>query len=337
MEKRFKIWVYKEGDQSPLFHQSAVNLAYAIEGQFIDELENGNRKFLAKHPDEAVTFFLPIGVTYTIMFLNKPGNYDHNLIPTVLMDYINVVSNKYEYWNRSNGFDHFFVGCHDWSPDVSADKSKLFKNLIRVICNANTTEGFNPARDATLPEIKIPRKKLGPPLLSQDDDPNNRTILAFFAGGAHGYVRNRLHQYWKDKDDDIRVYQYLPKSINYMEMMRQSKFCLCASGYEVATPRVTESIYAGCVPVLISDGFVPPYSDVLDWSQFSVQIPVARIPEIKSILGGISMEEYLRLQKNVFQVQRHFILHRPAQPFDMFHMILHSIWLRRLNVRLATT
>ncbi|CAI9087778.1 OLC1v1021947C1 [Oldenlandia corymbosa var. corymbosa] len=215
MEKRFKIWVYKEWDESPLFHQSSAKSAYAIEGQFIDELEKGNSKFLARHPDEAVTFFLPIGVTYIVLLLNRPGHYDYNVIPTVLMDYINVVSNKYPFWNRSNGHDHFFVGCHDWSPQISRHKSQVFQNLIRVICNANTSEGFDPVRDATLPEIKILGPELGPPFLSEDHDPKNRTILAFFAGGPHGYVRNRLHEYWKDKDKDNTGNQiYIGRDIN---------------------------------------------------------------------------------------------------------------------------
>ncbi|XP_026386899.1 probable glycosyltransferase At5g20260 [Papaver somniferum] len=334
MEKRFKVWTYKEGEQ-PLVHDGPVNNIYSTEGQFIDEMESGKSLFIAKHPDEAHAFFLPFSVANVIRYIYKPiTSFSRDRLQQFVEDYVSVVANRYPYWNRSSGADHFMVSCHDWSPQVSNAHPDLFKNFIRVLCNANTSEGFRPERDVTLPEINLPFGLLGQPMIS--NRPSKRTILAFFAGGAHGNIRKVLLNEWRGKDNDVQVYQYLPKNLNYYQLMGKSKYCLCASGYEVASPRVVEAIRAECVPVILSDSYVLPFSDVLDWSKFSVNIPVRDIPKIKEILQAIPLRKYLQMQNRLKQVQRHFSVNRPAKRFDVIHMVLHSVWLRRLNIGLLS-
>lgn len=203
------------------------------------------------------------------------------------------------------------------------------------MCNANTSEGFNPAKDATLPEIKLYAGEVDPKLrLSKTLMSSPRPHLAFFAGGVHGPVRPILLHHWKQRDPDIPVFEYLPKHLNFYDFMRSSKFCLCPSGYEVASPRLIEAIYSECIPVILSVNFVLPFSDILRWETFSVQVDVSEIPRLKEILMSISDEKYESLKRNLRYVRRHFELNDPPKRYDAFHMILHSIWLRRLNMRL---
>lgn len=94
-----------------------------------------------------------------------------------------------------------------------------------------------------------------------------------------------------------------------------------------------EAIYTGCVPVLISDHYFPPFNDVLKWKSFSVEVSVEDIPNLKKILTSISPRQYIRMQRRVGNIRKHFEVNSPPKRFDVFHMILHSIWLRRLNFR----
>ncbi|XP_065849341.1 xylogalacturonan beta-1,3-xylosyltransferase-like [Euphorbia lathyris] len=336
MVRRFKVWTYKEGE-IPLAHEGPSTGVYGFEGQFINEIESPRSPFKAQNPEEAHLFFIPLSVTAIVQYIYLPittmAEYSRDRLRRVVTDYVRVVANKYPYWNTSNGADHFMLSCHDWAPDISHGNPELFSNLIRVLCNANTTEGFEPKRDVSLPEIYISRP-LHPENLGQT--PKKRKILAYFEGRPHGWIREILFRNWKGKDNEIIVRESTPNGRNYRKMLGMSKYCLCPSGYEVASPRVVDSIYQGCVPVIISNNYSLPFSDVLNWKEFSVQIPVEKIGEMKEILKAISERKYLKMYRKVKMVHRHFVMNRPAKPFDVTYMILHSLWLRRLNFRLHT-
>lgn len=114
MEKRFRIWTYREGDV-PLVHDGPVNNIYAIEGQFMAEMERGKSRLKARHPDEAHVFYLPMSITRIVQYIYRPPvNYSGNYLERLVTDYIHVIANKYPYWNRSSGADHFLLSCHDW-------------------------------------------------------------------------------------------------------------------------------------------------------------------------------------------------------------------------------
>lgn len=228
-----------------------------------------------------------------------------------------------------------FVSLFVQAPYTTKEHDELFRNTIKAVCNADTSDGvFIRGRDVSLPEtiISVPRR----PLRGLGGNPvSQRTILSFYAGHMHGRVRPLLLKYWNGKDDDMRIYGPLPKKVSskksYAQHMKTSKFCICPMGYEVNSPRIVEAIYYECVPVIIADNFVPPFDDVLDWTKFSVIVEEKDIPDLKNILLNVSAEKYIDMHTSVQRLQKHFLWHVKPIKYDIFHMILHSIWLSRIN------
>ncbi|ONK66290.1 uncharacterized protein A4U43_C06F6170 [Asparagus officinalis] len=332
MEKTLKVYIYRYG-RRPIFHTPALKGIYASEGWFMKLLE-GNKQFVVKDPNIAHLFYLPFSARQLEVYLYKPGSHSLRPLAIFVKNYVDWISAKHPFWNRTGGADHFLVACHDWGPYTTNLHTGLGENSIRALCNADPTVGFIRGKDVSLPETLIinPKKALrglGGKAVSK------RSILAFFAGNMHGRVRPILLNYWKEKDEDMKIYGPLPpqvsKKMSYIQHMKSSKFCICPMGYEVNSPRIVEAIYYECVPVIIADNFVLPFDEVLDWSVFSVVVAEKDIPQLKDILLKITSEKYVDMHENVKRLQRHFLWHPRPVKYDIFHMILHSIWFNRLN------
>ncbi|KAI5394239.1 probable glycosyltransferase At5g03795 [Lathyrus oleraceus] len=327
MEERLKVYVYKEGAR-PILHSPFLTGIYASEGWFMKLME-ANKRFVTKNPKKAHLFYLPFSSRMLEEALYVKDSHSHKNLIQYLHDYVDLIAARHSFWNRTGGADHFLVGCHDWAP--SETKLRL-ATCIRSLCNADVKEGFFFGKDASLPETYVrnaqnPTRDLGGNTFSK------KTTLAFFAGSMHGYVRPILLKHWENKDPDMKIFGKLPKSkgnSNYIQYMKSSKYCICARGYEVNSPRVVEAIFYECVPVIISDNFVPPFFEALDWESFSVVVLEKDIPNLKNILVSIPEKRYLRLLMRVKKVQKHFLWHKKPVKYDIFHMILHSIWYNRV-------
>ncbi|KAL0746748.1 hypothetical protein Bca101_028750 [Brassica carinata] len=329
MEEMLKVYVYKEGDK-PIMHTPRLGGIYSSEGWFMKLIESNN-KYVTKDATKAHLFYLPFSSQMLEETLYVKNSHSHCNLIKYLKDYIDFISIKYPFWNRTSGADHFLAACHDWAP---SETRKHFSKTIRALCNSDVKEGFVFGKDTSLPEtyVRDPKKPLSN---IGGKSASKRPTLAFFAGQPdHGYVRPILLSYWgNNKDPDLKIFGKLPRSKgnkNYLQFMKRSKYCICAKGYEVNSPRVVEAIFYDCVPVIISDNFVPPFFEALNWESFAVFVLEKDIPNLKKILMSISERRYKQLQMRVKRVQKHFLWHVKPEKYDMFHMILHSVWFNRI-------
>lgn len=328
MERTLKVYVYKEGEK-PIFHQPMLKGLYASEGWFM-KLLLGNKQFVVKDPQRAHLFYMPFSSRMLEYTLYVRNSHNHTNLKQYLKRYSEKIATKYRFWNRTGGADHFLVACHDWAP---YETRHHMEHCIKALCNADVTAGFKIGRDVSLPETYVhsarnPLRDLGGYPLSK------RHIFTFFAGNMHGYLRPILLKQWKEKDPDMKIFgpmtQGVASKMNYIQHMKSSKYCICPKGYNVNSPRVVEAIFYECVPVIISDNFVPPFFDILNWDAFSVIVAEKDIPNLKEILTSIPEKKYLDMQLAVRKVQRHFLWHAKPSKYDLFHMTLHSIWYNRV-------
>nr|XP_043610188.1 probable glycosyltransferase At5g03795 [Erigeron canadensis] len=330
MERILKVYVYKEGEK-PIFHQPQPVLTgiYASEGWFMKHMKE-SKHFVTNDPKQAHLFYLPFSSRMLEEKLYVTGSGSRDNLVQHLKDYLHLIAGRYDSWNRTGGSDHFLVACHDWATD---ETKKSMNTCIRALCNSDVKrEGFELGKDVSLAETYVrssqnPLRELG------GKPPSKRSILAFFAGQMHGDVRPILMQHWENKDPDMKIFRKLPKSKgnrNYINYMKSSKYCICPKGYEVNSPRVVEAIFHECVPVIISDNFVPPFFEILNWESFAVFVQEKDIPNLKNILLSISKRRYQVMQQRVKRVQQHFLWHVKPVKYDIFHMILHSVWYNRV-------
>ncbi|CAK7334880.1 unnamed protein product [Dovyalis caffra] len=110
-----------------------------------------------------------------------------------------------------------------------------------------------------------------------------------------------LLEHW-GKDPDMKIFGPMPHvkgNRNCIQHNKSSKFCICPRGHEVNDPRIVEAIFNECVPFIISDNFMPPFFEVLDWESFAVIILEKDISNLKNLLLSISEEKYIEMHMRV--------------------------------------
>ncbi|KAI3443368.1 hypothetical protein Pfo_000033 [Paulownia fortunei] len=326
MNKSLKIYAYPHKKNDPFANvllpvDSEPGGNYASESYFKKALFKSH--FLTNDPSEADLFYLP----FSIASLRHDKRVGVGGIQDFIRNYILNISRSYPFWNRTGGADHFYVACHSVGRSAMEKAVEVKLNAIQVVCSSSYfLPGYVSHKDASIPQI-WPRKG-SPPTRS----PSERKKLAFYAGAMNSRVREFLVKTWEN-DSEISVHHTRLKT-PYSEALLGSKFCIHAKGFEVNTARIGDAFYYGCVPVVLADHYDLPYADILNWNSFSVVFSTMDIPMLKKILQEINANEYVKLQRNVMRVQKHFQWHNLPVDYDAFHMVMHELWLRRSHVRI---
>ena len=212
-------------------------------------------------------------------YINEEINTELTYLPIQWTNYL--VKNKYgkdiemlkSFINRldfkNNKF--FTITQYDGGPLVNLNNTIVFS------CSGM----FNTPKNNNLSYINIP-------LLTEKQTPN------FISRKKNkvGYLGRNTH---KIREELLKIYQHLDgyELINYFgtsaskkdnkifrKLTSQSIFTLCPRGYGPTSFRLYESINLGSIPIYISDDFILPFQDKIDWEKLALLIKLEDIDSI---------------------------------------------------------
>jgi hypothetical protein len=101
--------------------------------------------------------------------------------------------------------------------------------------------------------------------------------------------------------------------------------------------RVQDAIYAGCIPVFMSDGTHYPFADILDYSKFSVRVSPTEFDHLEHILRGIPLEKVESMQAHLIAIREAFLYSTDEHPEEELER-RGPLWfaLQSARVRLST-
>ena len=266
-------------------------------------------------PEEADFFFVP---SYA-MCMQVASIFTFDELNDIFIDLIPNL----KYFKRTGGRDHIFSFHYvdlfrDWREHIPHSIFLTPETAVGWEAPVSSFGGaqleippFNTNKDISLPPTMDLDHVLG--LLSGSLPLKNRDILGFFAG-----------KLWPDIDESLRVRGGLRETMSHLPGMEifveysmgnlfhrdelftwmgRSTFCFVPRGRAAWSVRFFETLWAGCVPVILSDDYEIPFETLFDVTKFAIKWPTSKIgPELYDYLLSIPpdvIEEYRNIAQQV--------------------------------------
>ncbi|XP_027897022.1 exostosin-1 isoform X1 [Xiphophorus couchianus] len=84
---------------------------------------------------------------------------------------------------------------------------------------------------------------------------------------------------------------------DYQELLHNSSFCLVPRGRRLGSFRFLEALQAACIPVILSNGWEPPFSEVIDWRKGAVIGDERLLLQVPSITRSVGCDRILALRQ----------------------------------------
>ncbi|KAI3785696.1 hypothetical protein L1987_44820 [Smallanthus sonchifolius] len=228
-------------------------------------------------------------------------------------------------WKRFGGKDHLIMAHHPNSMLIARWKlgSAMF---VLADFGRYSDQIANIDKDVIAPYRHVVRT------IDASNSPpfEERPTLVYFQGAIYrkdgGVIRQELYYLLKGEEDVHFTFGSAGGGgiRKASTGMASSRFCLNIAGDTPSSNRLFDAIVSHCVPVIISDEIELPYEDVLDYSKFSIFVPVSDACKnryLMNLLRGVKREKWTEMWENLKEIAPHFEYQYPSRPGDAVDMI----------------
>lgn len=202
------------------------------------------------------------------------------------------------HWQRRNGTDHFYAcTCVMMKGMLTNELWSLLSTAVHSV-HSVPRGNASPSRCQLAIPYYNPTFASGEQALVWREPGRPRPTLAHFRGrvmnrvraalvrtygGAAGHVIEAAHPSTAARcnlnkcGEKALANARFPRQEEHLAEMTKSLFCLVPVGDSPPSSRLYLAVAAGCLPVIISDGFEGAFSDLVPWDTFSVRIREARV------------------------------------------------------------
>ncbi|XP_061520114.1 exostosin-1b [Phycodurus eques] len=293
----FKVYVYPQ-QKGEKISESYQNILSAIEGSGV----------YTSDPGQACLFVLSLD---TLDRDQLSPQYVHNLKTKI---------QNLPLWN--DGRNHLLFNLYsgtwpDYTEDLGFDIGQAMLAKASI-----STENFRANFDVSIPLFSKEHPRTGGErgYLKYNSIPPFRKYMLVFKGkryltGIGSDTRNALYHvhnaedvvllttckhgkdWQKHKDarcdkDNAEYDRY-----DYKEMLHNSTFCLVPRGRRLGSFRFLEALQAACVPVMLSNGWELPFSEIINWNTAAVIGDERLLLQIPTTVRSIHQDKILSLRQ----------------------------------------
>lgn len=157
--------------------------------------------------------------------------------------------------------------------------------------------------------------------------------LLSFQGIESHPVRKELHKLHDGKKVIINLLKKNEKhnQEKYINLLKESSFSLVPRGDCRFSYRLAEAMAAGSIPVIFSDGWQLPFSEIINYDTFAIRIPENLYDHTLPLLENFQPEHIAIMRKNSWQMYKNHFASIRMQMATLFIILK-----QRQNITITT-